>query len=117
MSMSNETLTHPVALIIGFALVGSIVDTTVANASENPFGATELASGYSLARAEGKSDERKAQEPEGKCGEGKCGGSKGTKGKEGKCGEGKCGTDVMPEQPSSLEGDPCKINSNLPQCM
>jgi len=111
---------------------------------ENPFDITELASGYSLASAEDESDgartkpsERKgveskfrdAKASEGKCGEGKCGAAKASEGKcgegkcgaakasEGKCGEGKCGGIVMPGNAEFLDGDPCKINSNLPQCL
>lgn len=88
--MSKKTIT-PAAAIVGAALVGTLSAVDVANAEQNPFGATQLDSGYMLlAGAEG----------EGKCGEGKCGGEKGEgegkcggeKGEgEGKCGEGKCG--------------------------
>ncbi|MCF7985804.1 MAG: low-complexity protein [Thiohalocapsa sp.] len=90
--MSKKTMT-PAAAIVGAALVGTLSAVNVANAAENPFGASQLDSGYMLlAGAEG----------EGKCGEGKCGGDKGEgegkcggdKGEgEGKCGEGKCGGD------------------------
>jgi uncharacterized low-complexity protein len=77
--MSKKTIT-PAAAIVGAALVGTLSAVNVANAEQNPFGATQLDSGYMLlAGAEG----------EGKCGEGKCGGEKGEG--EGKCGEGKCG--------------------------
>ena len=68
----------------------------VANAVENPFGMTELQSGYNVAMSsmegtcgakdgEGKCGGDKAKDA--KCGEGKCG----DKAKEAKCGEGKCG--------------------------
>ncbi len=50
-------------------------------ATENPFGMSDLDQGAQLVMSSNK---------EGKCGEGKCGGDKK---KEGKCGEGKCGGD------------------------
>jgi uncharacterized low-complexity protein len=85
--MSKKTLT-PAAAIVGAALVGSLSGVGIANAEENPFGASQLDSGYlQLASEDG----------EGKCGEGKCGDDKGEgkcggdSGGEGKCGEGKCG--------------------------
>ena len=94
--MSNKTNLKPVAAIVGAALVGSLSAMNVA-AGENPFGATQLDSGYM---------QLAGKEMEGKCGgdkgmEGKCGGDKETEGKcggdkekkEGKCGEGKCGGD------------------------
>ncbi|MEJ2307938.1 MAG: low-complexity protein [Gammaproteobacteria bacterium] len=86
--MSKKTTMKPVATAIGAALAGSLT-LGAANAAENPFGLSELGSGYmQLAGAhegkcgEGKCGEAetKAAESEGKCGEGKCG--------EGKCGEG-----------------------------
>lgn len=78
--MSKKMILKPVAAIVGATLVGSLSAINVAQAAENPFGATQLESGYmQLAGKDG----------EGKCGEGKCGGDKAKK--EGKCGEGKCG--------------------------
>ena len=51
----------------------------------NPFAATDLVQGYTVAQADAKAKD-------GKCGEGKCGGEKkDAKAKDGKCGEGKCG--------------------------
>ncbi|HHO69143.1 MAG TPA: hypothetical protein ENK12_08935, partial [Gammaproteobacteria bacterium] len=79
--MSNKTTLKPVAVALGALFVGSLANTSVANAADNPFGMTELSSGYMVADMK-----------EGKCGEGKCGaGMKGKaeKMKEGKCGEGK----------------------------
>ena len=77
--MSNKTHMKPVAAAIGAALAGSLA-IGAANAADNPFGLSELGSGYmQIAGAH-----------EGKCGEGKCGGDKATE-TEGKCGEGKCG--------------------------
>ncbi|MEE9343192.1 MAG: hypothetical protein V3V12_06150 [Gammaproteobacteria bacterium] len=73
--MKNNTL-KPLSIALGAAFVGSIASTSIANASENPFGMTELSGGYMVSMAEGK------------CGEGKCGGKMK---KEGQCGEGKCG--------------------------
>ena len=91
-SMSKKTIT-PVAAVVGAALVGGLSVADMANAAENPFGATQLESGYMMLAG---------TDTEGKCGEGKCGegmdmgddkeGDDG-KGAEGKCGEGKCGGD------------------------
>jgi uncharacterized low-complexity protein len=91
--MSKKTFT-PIAAVVGAALVGGLSAANLANASENPFGASQLERGYMLlAGTEGSCGE-------GKCGEGKCGSDKETEGKcggdkegEGKCGEGKCGGD------------------------
>jgi len=95
--MSKKTVLKPVAVALGAAFVTSLAGASVANAAENPFGMTELSSGYMVAEGdmkEGKCGEGKT-EKEGKCGEGKmkkegkCG--EGKMKKEGKCGEGKCG--------------------------
>ena len=109
--MTKKTDLKPVAAVVGAALVGSLSAMNVA-AGENPFGASQLDSGYmQLASsheggaaaegegkpmAEGKCGGEKKAEGEGKCGEGmmkegegKCG--EGKKMEEGKCGEGKCG--------------------------
>jgi len=96
--ITNSTL----ACAVGAALAGSMAMSN-ANAAENPFGMTQLESGYmQLAegkcggdmnkKMEGKCGGDKAKKMEGKCGEGKCGGDKAKK-MEGKCGEGKCGGD------------------------
>jgi len=61
--MSKKTLT-PAAAVVGAALVGSLSAVNIANAEENPFGASQLDSGYLLLASE---------DTEGKCGEGKCG--------------------------------------------
>ena len=105
--MSKKTTMKPLAAAIGTAFVLGVA-ATPASAAENPFGMSDLGSGYQVA-AEGKCGEGKCgnkkekKEMEGKCGEGKCGGAKemeknmegkcgGAKSKkEGKCGEGKCG--------------------------
>ncbi len=80
----------PLASALGAAVVTSAMLAPMAFASENPFAATELSSGYNLA----------SKDAEGKCGEGKCGTEAAAKkaGHEGKCGEdkkgeneGKCG--------------------------
>lgn len=81
--MSEKNVIKPLTIAMGVAMVSSIAGTSVANAAENPFGMTELSSGYMVAAAN-----------EGKCGEGKCGGSM-SKAKEGKCGEGKCGMSML----------------------
>jgi uncharacterized low-complexity protein len=107
--MSKKQM-KPVVAAIGAAVVGSLTLGT-ATAAENPFGLSELGSGYmqlASSHMEGKCGGDK--DKEGKCGEGKCGGDKdmegkcggdkdmegkcgGDKGMEGKCGEGKCGGD------------------------
>ncbi len=91
------------SVAVGAAFISSLAGAGVATATENPFGMTQLSSGYMV-----------ADNHEGKCGEGKCGGNKNqasAEGKgavdeahennadsdmnktkaEGKCGEGKCG--------------------------
>ena len=88
--MSKKIVLKPVAAALGAAFVTSLAGTSVANAAENPFAMSELASGYMVAEG---------QMPEGKCGEGmtkateegKCGEGKAKATTEGKCGEGKCG--------------------------
>ena len=104
--MSKKTVLKPVAVALGAAFVTSLAGTSIANAAENPFGMTELSSGYMVAEGdmkEGKCGGAKKETKEGKCGEGKmdkskmdkegkCGEGKMDKSKkEGKCGEGKCG--------------------------
>lgn len=92
----NSTLT-----LAATALAGTMAFSGAASADANPFGLTDLSSGYQVAM-EGKcgGDKAKGDCGEGKCGgdkakgEGKCGGDKAksdAKGGEGKCGEGKCG--------------------------
>jgi uncharacterized low-complexity protein len=81
--MSKISTLKPLAVAMGAAFVTSLATTPVANAAENPFAMSELASGYMVADSH----------MEGKCGEGKCGGDKAKAVKEGKCGEGKCGGD------------------------
>lgn len=80
-------------IAVGTAFAASMA-SGVANAVENPFGMTELASGYNVAMSsmEGACGEK---DGEGKCGEGKAK----AKAKDGKCGgdkakkDGKCGGD------------------------
>jgi len=114
--MKNITK-KPLAAALGAAFVTSMAFTPMASADTNPFGVTELETGY-MVLAEGKCGDKAAKKAakaeakcgEGKCGEGKCGannaadtakkadGSCGAnkaadtaKKAEGKCGEGKCG--------------------------
>ena len=69
----------PLAAALGAAFVTSMAFAPIASADANPFGATELETGYMVLA-------------EGKCGEGKCGDKKAAKADgEAKCGEGKCG--------------------------
>ena len=91
------------AVAAGAAFAGSVVVSGSAAATGNPFGMTELNSGYmQLASGhEGKCGAGKCGNPakadlkkkEGKCGAGKCGNpaKADLKKKEGKCGAGKCG--------------------------
>lgn len=81
------------ALILGTALLGA-AGAQFAAADSNPFGATQLPSGYNLL----------ALQTEGKCGEGKCGEAKDKKAGEGKCGEGKCGGDKAAKSEKAGEG-------------
>lgn len=91
--MSKKSTMKPLAAAIGTAIVASLASVSYVQADQNPFGMSNLSSGYMVADAhgEGKCGEGKCGEGkkgEGKCGEGKCGEDKKT---EGKCGEGKCG--------------------------
>jgi len=82
----------PIAAAIGTAFALSLATAPVSADTANPFGMSDLTSGYQQV-AEGKCGEGKcggAKKKEAKCGEGKCGAKKKAK-KEGKCGEGKCG--------------------------
>ena len=107
--MTKKTSLKPAVAAVGFALVGSLAVPNLANAADNPFGASSMKGGYmQVAEAKqegmgGMSGDKAKQsgmsgmsgtsgdkaKKEGKCGEGKCGGDKAKK--EGKCGEGKCG--------------------------
>ena len=95
--MSKQNRKKSLAIAMGATLATGLVAGTAAYANDNPFGMTQLSSGYMVAGKEGKCGEGKcgegkgAKKMEGKCGEGKCGEGKGAKKMEGKCGEGKCG--------------------------
>ena len=89
----KKQIIKPVAAAVGVAFVSSLAISSAASASDNPFGMSDLDTGYMLAGGHGKEEGEKGEEGkcgEGKCGEGKCGEDKG---EEGKCGEGKCGED------------------------
>ena len=92
--MSTKSPMKPIALALGAAFATSLAGG--AYAAENPFGQTELSSGYMVADSHAK------DKMEGKCGEGKCGGDKAKK--EGKCGEGKCGGDKAKKEGKCGEG-------------
>ena len=82
--MSKKSMSiKPIAAAVGVAFVTSMAVSSTALASDNPFEAADLESGYMLA---GDKD-KEGKCGEGKCGEGKCGEDK----EEGKCGEGSCG--------------------------
>ena len=90
--MTKKHTLKPMASALGATLAATVFAST-AQADVNPFGISEISSGYEVAEAEGKCGEGKCGEgkskAEGKCGEGKCG--EGKSEAEGKCGEGKCG--------------------------
>ena len=70
--MSKKNM-KPVATAIGAAMAGALTIGT-ANAAENPFGLSDIGSGYTqLASSHGDGE---MKDKEGKCGEGKCGGNK-----------------------------------------
>lgn len=88
--MAKLSKMNPLAATLGAAFVASAMSIP-AHAAENPFGATDLQSGYQLAGDHSK-------DGEGKCGgdkkgEGSCGGDKKGEGSCGgdKKGEGSCG--------------------------
>ncbi len=96
--MSKGTELKSIAAVLGTTFAVSLAVCPIANAAENPFGATQFQTGYMVAGEEGKCGGDKGAE--GKCGgekasdadkgaEGKCGGEKG--GDAGKGAEGKCG--------------------------
>ncbi len=90
----SKTTIKPIAAAVGVAFVSSMVISSSALASQNPFEAADLDSGFMLAGdkdKEGKCGEGKCgEEEEGSCGEGSCGEDDG---EEGSCGEGSCGED------------------------
>ena len=114
--MSKQISKKPVIIAMGAALTGGLLAAGGVNAAANPFGLSELGSGYmQVAEAkcgaqpmpkaeEGKCGGAKpaAMPAEGKCGgqpapkaeEGKCGGKPDAKPAEGKCGEAKCGANM-----------------------
>jgi uncharacterized low-complexity protein len=87
---SMKSKLNPIASALGITLAATIAATPIAQADQNPFGVSEMSSGYMLAAHEEGHKDKEGKCGEGKCGEGKCGEGK-DKDKEGKCGEGKCG--------------------------
>jgi len=128
--MMKKTNLKPVVASIGAALTGTMLLAGSVNAADNPFGLSELNSGYMQVAAAhegkmaGKMMKKAEGAMEGKCGEGKCGGMKtdaaapAPAAMEGKCGgdmkkkaegamEGKCGgmkTDAAAPAPAAMEG-------------
>ncbi len=104
---------RPLAAAVGAAFIASAAMVPLAAATENPFQAAELSSGYQVAD----------HHAEGKCGEGRCGEDKkdkkdkdkykdkdrekkADKDKEGKCGEGRCGEEQTgDDEPGSVVTD------------
>jgi uncharacterized low-complexity protein len=111
--MSNSKSIKPLAAAIGAAFVTSIAGAQIANAQANPFGVTELSSGYmQMAGNEGKCGGEKKVEKEAKCGgekkaaaEAKCGAGKGD---EMKAEEGKTTEEKMEEGKCGGAGAPAK---------
>ena len=82
-----------VSLAAGSALA-AIVLSPVAQATDNPFGATRLQTGYQLAQADTKMKDASCggdKKMDAKCGADKKAAAE--KKKDGKCGEAKCGAD------------------------
>ncbi len=68
MSDRSSLKLKPLASAVGATFAVTLSSTPLVNAEDNPFGLTNLSSGYRVAQ------ENTAQKPaEGKCGEGKCG--------------------------------------------
>lgn len=93
--MSRRTTLITAALGTAFAATAALAP--VAHAAGNPFAASQLSSGYQLAQADTRMDDKKK---DASCGgdkkkDGSCGGDKkaSDKKKDGKCGEAKCGGD------------------------
>jgi len=113
--MSKMNSKKPLAIAMGAALSGGLLATTTADAAANPFGLSELGSGYMQVAMEGNCGNKPKAAEEGKCGnkpkaaeEGKCG-NQPKAAEEGKCGnkpkaaeEGKCGN-----QPKAMEEGKC----------
>ena len=76
---------------LGTVMVSGAMVSTNAQAEANPFGMTELSSGYMQVAGDMKKSMKEGQCGEGKCGEGMKGKGEKKAMKEGKCGEGKCG--------------------------
>ena len=108
--MTKKSTKKPVAQAVGAAVAGTMLLAGAATAADNPFGMTELGSGYMQVAMEGKCGGSMAEKSEkmadGKGGgkmaeksekmaDGKCGGKMADtatkKMKGGKCGTGKCG--------------------------
>ena len=98
--MSNNTLKSSIKLTATAIALGLTVAPIASQADTNPFGMTDLGSGYMVVAG--------MKDTEGKCGEAKCGGDKAMeKSSEGKCGgdkamektgEAKCGGDKAMEK-------------------
>jgi uncharacterized low-complexity protein len=93
-------------LAVGSAFAATALTPMAHAASDNPFGATQLQSGYQLAQADSKKMDAKCGADK-KGAEAKCGADK--KGVEAKCGadkkgaEAKCGADKKPDTKGAAE--------------
>lgn len=110
--MSKKFDKKPLAIAIGTAMAGSLTAVSTADADTNPFGMSELSSGYmQVAQAdtemkcgEGKCGGDKMKEQMKKTGEGKCAGAKSADGE--KKSEGKCG--AMNKEKAAEESKPAE---------
>jgi uncharacterized low-complexity protein len=100
--MSDKITLKPIAAALGTTFAVTLAASPLANAADNPFGLTNLGSGYMVAeegKCGGEMEGGEAAGGEKESGEGACGGEKesgeaagGEKSdEEGKCGEAKCG--------------------------
>ena len=95
----NKMTKKPLAIALGAAFVTSMAVVPTVSADANPFGMSDLGSGYMVVADNHAGDKAK----EGKCGEGKCGAEK-KAAKEGKCGDGKCGAEKKAEKEGKCGG-------------
>lgn len=102
--MSSNTIKKSLAVAMGATFAAAMSASPIVNADSNPFGMSNLSSGYMQVAEKGMEEGKcggDKMKKEGSCGEGKmmkegegkCG--EGKKMQEGKCGEGKCGEGKM----------------------
>ena len=115
--MTKKFQKKPLALTLGAAVAATLSAGSIANAETNPFGMSELPSGY-MQLAEGgtcggKMD-KKAEDA--KCGDGKCGGDM-KKGIDSKAADGKCSGDMKEmEKDGSCAGEIMETKKSDGKC-